>query len=259
MKVMEANRTAIYSILARIFGQLGVRPSIAEVGVLSGNNAKILFDAFNPEKMFLIDAWSAEVCFTEYQLINAHRKWVDHPSEYAAYFGGPVEEQSTFDALLEEARSKFSDKPNVEFLRSNSLDGFNELKNKGIKDFHLIYVDANHHYEKVLDDLMYYSELLHPELGCLQLNDCCHSEAGVKQNLGVLEAANKFCKMKDFVPVLAINRNFTDVLLAPRKSPMVNNISIVVESNDIVFVEVPNELFANMSVKVGKRPNISFM
>lgn len=259
MKIIEANRPVIYSILARIFGNLSVRPVIAEVGVLSGNNAQVMYEALKPEKMFLVDAWSAEVCFTEYQLINGHRQWVDHPSKYASYFGGPVEEQSTFDAIFEEAKSKFQDKTNVELIKSSSLEGYLELKKKDEKNFHLVYVDANHHYEKVLDDLMFYSELLHPELGCIQLNDCCHSEAGVKQNLGVLEAANKFCKMAGFVPVLAINRNFTDVLLAPRNSPMVNNINLVVESNDIVFIEVPNELFANMSVKVGKRPNISFM
>lgn len=259
MKVIEANRNVIYSILAHIYGELGVKSVLAEVGVLSGNNALALYQALKPEKMFLIDAWSADICFTDYRQINQHRDWVDDPSKYTSYFGGPIDEQATFDTLFEEAKSKFSGNENVKFIRENSLEGYAHLKEGGQKDIHLIYVDANHHYEKVLDDLMYYQELLHPELGCFQLNDCCHSEAGARQNLGVLEAANKFCKLKDFVPVLAVNRNFTDVLLAPRNSPMVKNINIVVESSDVVFVEVPNELFANLTVKVGKRPNISFL
>jgi Methyltransferase domain len=259
MKVIEANRNAIYTVLAHIFDELKVKPLLAEVGVLSGKNAVALYNVFKPEKLYLIDSWSADVCFKDYRLVNKHRSWVDDPSKYASYFGGPIEEQATFDALFAEAQSKFPDKANVEFLRANSLEGVEQLKEKGQKDLHLIYVDANHQYEKVLDDLMYYRELLHPELGCLQLNDCCHSEAGTRQNLGVLEAANKFCKLADFVPVLAVNRNFTDVLLAPRSSPMVKNINIVVEASDVVYVEVPNELFANLSVKVGKRPNLSFM
>ena len=74
-----------------------------------------------------------------------------------------------------------------------------------------------------------------------------------------MEAANKFCKMADFVPILAVNRDFTDVLLAPAKSPMINNVNIMVEHNDIMCVDVPTSLFANLSVKVGKRANLSFI
>lgn len=259
MKVIEANRDAIYSILNAIFEQLNRQITIAEVGVLKGNNALAMYQALSPRKMLLIDAWSVDESIKEFRANNNHRCWVDDPSKYDFYVGGPVDEQTTFDNLYAETKSKFKNIQNVELIRADSTKAYQSIKEKYSKKIEFIYLDASHQYEKVLDDLLNYKDLLDEDLGCFQLNDCCHSKAGVRQNLGVLEAANKFCKMADFVPILAVNRDFTDVLLAPAKSPMINNVNIMVEHNDIMCVDVPTSLFANLSVKVGKRANLSFI
>ena len=106
---------------------------------------------------------------------------------------------------------------------------------------------------------MNYRKLLHDQLGCFQLNDCCHSAAGVNQNFGVLEAAQKFCKLSNFEPALIVNRDFTDVLLAPINSPMIKNINVMLDFNNISYVEIPSALFPNLSVNTGKRENLSFV
>lgn len=258
MKVIEANRTDLYTILDAIFSNLDIKPKAAEVGVLKGKNARDILSKLEPSHLFLIDSWSVEPILKG-QKMNHHRDWVLDPSEFEFYYGGPLDVQETHDAIFEEACAKFKGEPNVTIVRESSLKGFRYLIEKQETEFDFIYVDAAHDYEAALDDLMFYSQLLKKDFGVLQLNDCCHSSAGVAQNLGVLEAANKFCKLKEFVPVVAVNRDFTDVILAPKKSPLIGAINGLIEQNNIVSVEVPNELFANMTVKLGARPSISFM
>ena len=198
MKIIEANREIIFLILSSIYKHKNFNPLVAEIGVLKGNNAVNLYNTFLPQKMFLVDSWSVDDSINDYRNVNNHRDWVDDPKKYEFYYGGSADDQSTFDNIFEEAKAKFSDKKNVEIIRANSLDGYKILKNKNFDNFDYIYVDASHQYEKVLDDLIFYKDLLKKETGCFQLNVCCHSDLCVKQNLGVLEAANKFCKIANF-------------------------------------------------------------
>ncbi|NCX94652.1 MAG: class I SAM-dependent methyltransferase, partial [Gammaproteobacteria bacterium] len=97
-----------------------------------------------------------------------------------------------------------------------------------------------------------------PEDGVIQMNDCCHSKDGLKQNLGVLEATVKFLKMSEFVPVLTTNTDYTDVLLARRNSKLINVIDTIVNVNDINYVEVPSQLLGALTIKSGRRVNPSF-
>lgn len=259
MKIIDQDRSAFFEILTKIYQANGIAPKIAEVGVLKGKNAINMYNSLNPKQMFLIDSWSAKKVVESSAAVQ-HRSWsAKYLSDYEWYYGGPLDEQKTYDDIYKEAQSRFSGKDNVEFVRADSLDGFEFLKRNHHTDFDFIYIDANHHYEYILDDLMFYKELLKEDVGCFQLNDCCHSKQGVLQNLGVLEAANKFCKINDFIPVIAVNRDFTDVILAPRNSSIASAINQTVEGNDLSYVEVPNELFPNLSVKVGARPSISFI
>jgi len=257
MMVIEANRNDLFSILAPIFSHNKIKPKAAEVGVLRGKNAKDILAKLEPSHLFLIDSWSVESSH-KFQNLNSHRDWVSDLDKFEFYYGGALDRQETYDAIYAEALREFDGNANVTIIRKTSLGGFRHLLEQGETEFDFIYVDASHDYESALDDLMCYSQLLKKDFGIFQLNDCCHSVAGVQQNLGVLEAANKFCKIKNFVPVVAVNRDFTDVILAPKRSPLVTAIKHLIEQNNIISVEVPDELFANMTVKSGARPSISF-
>ena len=258
MRIIDADRSYIYAVLRGIFQQLKCNPKIAEVGVLKGKNATVMHDALKPQQMVLIDSWSND-SVGRYRSINSHRPWVADPSKFEFYYGGSIDEQSTYDSIFEEAKSNLAGTSNVEFLKSNSLDAVKILEQRKQDKFEFIYLDASHQYEEVLDDLMNYRKLLHDQLGCFQLNDCCHSAAGVNQNFGVLEAAQKFCKLSNFEPALIVNRDFTDVLLAPINSPMIKNINVMLDFNNISYVEIPSALFPNLSVNTGKRANLSFV
>ena len=259
MKVLIGTRELIYGILNATFRSKGTAPLIAEFGVLDGGNAKKLYEILQPQSMFLIDSWSKDMV-EEYTKNNAHRSWVENIEKYASYFGGSLFDQHTFDALHEKVLTKFSGCENVKILKSTTLASIptlNSLLGESSK-FDLMYVDASHQYESVLDDLLGCETLLAQD-GFLQLNDCCHSSEGVKQNLGVLEAAVKFCKLAQFIPILVTNTDFSDVLLVRKSSNMNTLIHQLVANNEISYVEVPHQLLGAMTVNYGNRTNLSFI
>lgn len=258
MKVIIGDRSLIYSIASASFASCDIRPHIAEVGVLRGENAQTMIDILSPASCHLIDAWSIDA-FKDYHRNNSHRPWVSDITNFSWYFGGPLDKQSTFDNLYQEVVTKFASNPQIKIVRANSLDAINILKQQSVQPpaFDLLYLDASHQYETVLDDLLLYQEFVSPD-GVIQMNDCCHSNEGVIQNLGVLEATAKFLKMSDFIPVLVTHTNFTDVLLARRNSKLVNVIDKIVNVNDITYVELPPQLLGALKIRPGRKFNLSF-
>ena len=263
MKILyDASVTPVYRLLNQVFEGAGIIPRICELGVLRGRNAMSLYNELSPSHMTLIDSWKTGAIISDYQLANAHRPWVDKVGEFSDYYGGSLNEQETFDRLFEEVKEKFKDKSNVEIIRGSTREVFSDIKSKVIGDpWHYIYIDANHAFENVFDDIMFYSELLHFDWGCIQLNDCCFSQEAIKQNIGVLEAATRFCKMRGFAPLLVVNKDFTDVVLARESSPFQKHFNNVIEKSDLSFVNLPSSLFPNLSVLRNgvNKPYLSFI
>lgn len=257
MKILEADREALYEILKTLFDGQNVQPITIEVGVLKGENAQQINKICKPQALYLIDSWSANA-FKDYHENNKHRDWVDDLNKYESYFGGDITNQKTFDRLHDSVLSKFAKKKNVTVIRKESHEGAKELQSLGVSGVNHAYIDASHQFETVLDDLISYEPLLDSNLGCFQLNDCCYSEMGNAQNLGVLEAVVRFCKMKNFAPVALVNRHWTDLIIAPNGSPIIGLIDEIIENSDMPFVEVPNSLLGNLSVTGSRRGNISF-
>jgi hypothetical protein len=254
MKIIDCNRETVYKILNAAFNSLETRPKLIELGVLRGDNAILLYEFLSPISLHLVDVWSSQPQI-DYRTINRSRDWVSDPSEFDAYFGGSVYDQATFDRIYDSVLKRFKDKENIEIIRASTSDAYRMLSHS---QFDLIYVDANHQYESVLDDLINFSKLLTTN-GVLQLNDCCHSDLGVKQNLGVLEAAVKFCKMSGFVPLLLTNSDWSDVLLVHKNSQLAKLIDQVVVGSSLRFVEIPDQLLGAAIVRQGKLKNLSFL
>ena len=258
MKVCKITRETIYQLLDIAFKHLEIRPRIAELGVLKGQNAQRMMDILQPEKLVLVDSWSPHF-LNEDRERNSKRPWVADANHVADYYGGPLTEQATYDRLYEGVRSRFANHPNVTIVRErceNAVAKMSEIANSE-GAFHLIYVDANHSYEAVFDDLMYYKDLV-SDRGVFQLNDCSHSTGGIMQNLGVLEAVVKFVKMTDFVPVVLTHTDWSDLLLIRKGNPLIELIDRIIVGNAISFVEVPPQLLGAAKIVSGASVNISF-
>lgn len=258
MKIIQGDRALLYRIVAALFKSIDLQPTIAELGVLRGDNALQLYGLLQPRHMYLIDAWSTAP-FDAYMATNAMRDWVDNISVFEAYYDGPVNSPETFDRIYQAAVRKFHGITNVSILRRPTEEALGYIRQvEPALEFDFVYVDANHEFEKVLDDLMLYTGALSGR-GLIQLNDCCFSTAGVRQNLGVLEAVTKFCKLKSFVPIAMANADWTDVLLCRSGSELLPLFDQLVRSNDIAYVELPPQLLGSARVVYGRRANLSFL
>ena len=258
MKVCMTHRETFYHLLSAVFNAYNKQPVIAELGVLRGENALRLYNALNPEKMVLIDSWSP-AANDAYSPFDQLPPWVEAIDTYAYYYGGPMYDMATWDNLYQECLSKFADKENVTVIRAETIDAIPDIQPRtGIEKLDLVYIDANHQYEYILRDLMYYQDLV-AEDGFMLLNDCCHSPNGTKQNLGVLEALSSFLKRSDFVPVAVTNTDWSDVILVRKNSVMLQLVDIAITNSDIPFVEIPHQLMSAARVVYGaQRTNISF-
>lgn len=259
MKVCITHRETFYHLLKAVFDACDKQPVVAELGVLRGENALKLYNALNPKEMVLIDSWSP-AANDAYSPFDQLPPWVESVDEYAYYYGGPMYDMATYDTLYQECLSRFADKDNVTVIRAETIAAIDEIKIKtDIDKFDLVYIDANHQYEYILRDLMYYQNLVTDD-GFILLNDCCHSLQGTKQNLGVLEAMSSFIKRSDFIPVAVTNTDWSDVILVRKNSMMVQLIDVALANSDIPFVEIPHQLMPAARVVYGQqRINLSFV
>lgn len=262
MKVCICERTTIYQLIHICFEQLNTKPYVAEVGVLRGENASKLLYELKPSFMWLIDKWE-KMNSNNLHPFSDYPFYIQNIEVYKEYFGGPLNEQETFDNLLNETKQKFIEFQNVKIIREDSIKSIDILKNdlqkinKKYLDF--VYIDANHQYDYVLRDLMYWHKIL-SDNGLIQLNDCCFSDAGAKQNLGVLYAVTEFTKRTDFFPVLLTNTDWSDIVLAKRNSIISQKINDIINMSNIPYVEVPHQLLPSMKIVNGsQRSNISFL
>lgn len=146
-----------------------------EIGVNKGEFSKLLLTHWNCKKLYLVDPW-------------------EKYSEYNEIFH---EHQNNFNETIK------------------NLENFNEEKYEIVKDyssnasklfendyFDFIYIDANHTYEAVKEDL----ELWYPKLkknGIIMGDDYINLESGKNiGNFGVRKAVDEFCLKEKKIPCL---------------------------------------------------------
>lgn len=261
MKVCMIDRTTVYRFVSDAFTELDVVPYAAEIGVLRGKNAADIHACLKPSKMWLIDKWAAVERF--HHPFRERPFYIEPEEAHDAYFGGPMQDQETFDRIFEEAKARFADVQGVEIIRQDSMEGFHSMQRslsacpRPLLDF--IYIDADHEYEYVLRDLMYWCGLLSTN-GVIQLNDACFSRLGAAQNLGVLPAVTEFLKRMAFTPVVLTNTDWSDLVLVRTNSDMHATLDRIVADSTVGYVEVPPQLLPSMKVVYGaQRVNISFL
>jgi len=258
MLLIDGMREVCYQVLQTYYKFNKIKPKILELGVHRGSNAVNLHKIFDPCQLDLVDSWDANVISNAYSPTNADVFWTDSLEARANYYGGDIQKQDTLDQNMMICKQKVAKLSNTNVIKKKSINFLKQCKNKEIK-YDLIYVDGSHDYEDVLVDLMWASQILEPN-GWLLLNDCCHSLGGVKQNLGVLEASVKFCKLENYVPILLARSDWTDVALTKINQHQIESFFMnILMNTDIGFCQIPSSLLANSKVLVGKsRYNLSF-
>jgi hypothetical protein len=143
----------------------------AEVGTERGMFAKNLV-SYNPQlKLFVIDAWKT----------------------YRDYNGQPQVNQEKMDAYYQRAKETL--KPfNVKFVKDFSMDAVKKFRNKSL-DF--VYIDANHRYEYVAEDIREWSKKVKKGgliAGSSYYNGIYADVGGMQTNYGVKRAVDEWVK-----------------------------------------------------------------
>lgn len=104
----------------------------AELGIYEAEYSPQLLTGFNVKKAYFIDSWEKT------------------PTQ--GYAGHNQEE---WDAIAARATARINAFPNTEVLRMTSLEALEVIPDESL-DF--IYIDASHYYEKVIEDLNYWTK-----------------------------------------------------------------------------------------------------
>ena len=105
----------------------------AEIGVWQGEFSSRILELTAPSKLHLIDPWAFQ------------------PEFSARGYGGRVaKSQAEMDRLYERVRARFATRANVAIHRDTSTHGLGEFRD-GFFDW--VYIDGNHYYDYVREDL----------------------------------------------------------------------------------------------------------
>jgi hypothetical protein len=105
----------------------------AEIGVWKGEFSQRILESTQPSKLLLIDPWEFQSEFPN--------RW----------FGGKLaKSQADMDAIMDDVVARFADHPEVIIRRGYSVDVLKELEDESLD---WVYIDGNHYYEYVLEDL----------------------------------------------------------------------------------------------------------
>ena len=148
----------------------------AEIGVHNGRHASQILSLLNVKKLYLVDPWAS---------------YTDHGIK-----GFPDDEQ---EAIYQEVEGKFSGMPNVEIIRKMSAEAVAEIRDLSL-DF--VYIDGNHEYEYVLEDLRVWYPKVKPD-GVLGGDDFGHPSS-----VGLIRAVTEFAYEKKLLVFSERNQFF---------------------------------------------------
>lgn len=120
---------------ARILKTLNNVKHIAEIGVWRGRFSKTLLDTFDPEKLYLIDPWTAGAETENFE---------------ATFAASP---KTNLDDMFAEVQSQFKSEINAGQIELRRMFPEQALKGFFDQSLDLIYVDWDHSYENVTNDL----------------------------------------------------------------------------------------------------------
>lgn len=149
-----------------------VKPGLvgAEVGVYRGGFSRTIFDTCKPSKLFLIDAWESYKAYEKDSLCHTNQ-----------------------DDNMQATKHNFSSE--IRSGKAEVIKGYSSMVAKEWNaplDF--LYLDANHSFEFVLEDLIAWSKHINPG-GVLMCHDFTETSAGaIAMNFGVVRAVNEFCE-----------------------------------------------------------------
>lgn len=161
--------------LAQMFAELHCK-SGAEIGVQNGDYSEVLCKANPSAKIYSIDGWRH---YKGYHFITT---------------------QAQQDANREVALARLAPYPKNIIIRKDSLEAAREMKPRSL-DF--VYIDANHDYEHVTEDLTAWSAVV-KRGGIVSGHDYIERKGRFAQDMQVVRALGDFTRVQDIRPLFIL-------------------------------------------------------
>ena len=164
---------------------------VAEIGVWEGAFSTAILNLAKPNKLFLIDAW-------EEQPVSVYE---EQPT------------QQLYDYLLAQVTKKFANDPRVTILKQYSNKAASQFPDNY---FDWIYIDGNHAYEAVKDDLAVWLPKIKTG-GFITGHDYfayTPDKPSISQTFGVVQAVNEFIYEHKFELVYLTNESIPSYAIA---------------------------------------------
>lgn len=151
-----------------LFKDLGFKKGV-EVGVYKGQFSAALCKGCPELELIGVDAWTVYGNYRDYETTD-------------------LESEAYKEALARTAGC------NVRFIKALSMDAVKEFADESL-DF--VFIDANHDYEYVVEDIAAWSKKVHPG-GLVIGHDYCRN---TEFNFGVIEAVDGWCRTHNISPL----------------------------------------------------------
>jgi hypothetical protein len=100
----------------------------AEIGVYRGSFSRTILDSVKPKSLYLIDAWSSDLCDANNYLT-----------------------QDTMNKMYDGVVKRFENNSEIKIIRKSSLDALEDFEDESLD---WIYIDASHDYDNVKLDIL---------------------------------------------------------------------------------------------------------
>lgn len=168
--------------LASLFSELNFKVGV-EVGVEHGLYSEVLCKANPQMKIYGVDPWeSLEICIK-----NSPKRRTDNHSS-----------QKTCDRYYENAMRRLAPYPNYKILKEYSVDAVKRFDDASL-DF--VYIDANHEYSFVIDDITMWSKKVRKR-GIVSGHDYYNTSSSSKVTMQVKRAVNDYVRKNHIKPLI---------------------------------------------------------
>jgi hypothetical protein len=225
----------------------------AEIGVYKGDFSQLILERCAPSKYYLVDNWKFE--------LRDHNPTGESTENFSNFYGRIHWQHYGDDPNAHQEENyqnvvaRFADMPAVEVIRATSTEGIARLPDSSLD---VIYIDANHQYEYVLQDILHARRKLKPG-GIMFMDDFYEGPGGYEQNEGVMGAVNTFMKRYEWAYLAASCGSYSNVALTDDpSSELVREFMDNLLNSDFQFVGVSDALVANLRYKLYRKRDGGF-
>lgn len=215
----------------------------AEVGVFKGEFARVIHERCDPSELHLIDVWR----HTDFDFDNPLPEHASYPALFRAHLkhaepdlaDRPIAE--VYEAFLDRVRAFAAERKGVTIHRGLSTE---IAKTFPDQYFDFVFIDANHDYQPVLNDLHAYAPKMKPG-GLIIGHDHFDNGLSNTSSYGVIDAVNTFTRRTPWRRLAVTSEDFSTYFLATAASDYVKMFIAAALTAPIFTVEMDEAAAAN--------------